>query len=926
MPPIAKLIATVLFVASLFTVTINLSAANNSSTNSNKTQSSQASNLSETKKILKKKLSLDYTNPKFETDLSKDQKDSILTALKKWKGELPVDNTFTVTSIASLKTKTTDTKSKVKKSKKETPNAQVVYMWARSTNPNWPIDRIPAGEESEEGDPRFIRTEFNVLLKQTKNGKYKASIERDAEVKTESLEVSESALDDKILQDLFGTNIADNALTATTDVLIEPNSSSISVVSNVSNSNSFAISSLVSISSVTNSQANVSNSSQAISTISPTNSTSSNNSLSSKTVGFLESILNFGSVKASAGEFDYSWPWRNGEVWQSGKSWHQCETIYNNFPTYGCSLDFNPLYTNASNDILAPITGTIQKACDDGVQGYMQIGDNMTILHMASSTLVYNSIPGVYVTKSTKIGTMYPNAIPENTIINQCGSSNGKHIHIKLKPITETFPGSKIYQGSMPAIDGVTINGGTNYRTLKYTDGSYSPVYTSQNTPPPSVLPVFNNQPGTIQLKGYPGENWSFDVQNYGTVNNGTYNQSRVQMWRRNSDTVNNAQKWQYNTSTKQIIGMNDYCLDAGNGYDGDYLRINQCNNGSNQKWIFNTNNSISTDISNRCIQYETVTGGRSWNLAMRNCTGNGDQKWETTGINLPVISNITDPNINTVLPPQAAWYLAMDFRCGTNNDTAVVIRSRDNGSNCQKMRYNSNNTITNAYGKCLDAGDVNSSSNNWLRFSACYNVDNQKWKQEPQSNGGRIWSLKKNNSNQSMCIEYSSLNDQASINTNVCNANQGQKWYPDVQITQEYIPTPPVPTSNYKLIKSYTNGSYGFNIYGGGNANETPIKMFTLSGTDNELWFYDTSTNQIKSKLGKCIDAWDTTNVNNRWIRINDCNNGTNQKFTIDGSARIHSVTNSGLCIDSANGNNSGSTLFMFPCHFGTNQQWQIY
>jgi hypothetical protein len=67
MPPIAKLIASVLHFASIFAATINLSAANNNSSNSNKTTSSQSP---ETKKILKKKLSLDYTNSKFETDLN----------------------------------------------------------------------------------------------------------------------------------------------------------------------------------------------------------------------------------------------------------------------------------------------------------------------------------------------------------------------------------------------------------------------------------------------------------------------------------------------------------------------------------------------------------------------------------------------------------------------------------------------------------------------------------------------------------------------------------------------------------------------------------------------------------------------------------------------------------------------------------------
>jgi Ricin-type beta-trefoil lectin domain len=183
---------------------------------------------------------------------------------------------------------------------------------------------------------------------------------------------------------------------------------------------------------------------------------------------------------------------------------------------------------------------------------------------------------------------------------------------------------------------------------------------------------------------------------------------------------------------------------------------------------------------------------------------------------------------------------------------------------------------------------------------------------------------LQKNSANQNMCIQYQNLQVDSNINVVPCDVNnQNQKWYPDVLITQQSLPTPP--TSTYKMIKSYTNNSLGFNINGGSNTNETQIKMFTLSGVDHELWFYETSTSRIISKLGKCIDAWDTTNVNNRWIRINDCNNGNNQKFTIDGSARIHSVSNNNLCIDSYSGNTSGSTLYMSPCHFGSNQQWQL-
>jgi hypothetical protein len=131
MSQILKLIASILLFASIFTVPISSSAANTSSTSINKEPTSsiispQSITISNGRKQLKKKLSLEYTHPKFETDLTIDQKEAILTTLKKWKGELPVDNIFTVTSIASLKTDTTDSNSRFKKSKKETSIIQFV--------------------------------------------------------------------------------------------------------------------------------------------------------------------------------------------------------------------------------------------------------------------------------------------------------------------------------------------------------------------------------------------------------------------------------------------------------------------------------------------------------------------------------------------------------------------------------------------------------------------------------------------------------------------------------------------------------------------------------------------------------------------------------------------------------------------------------
>ena len=886
MPHIQKLIASVLLFASIFTATINSSAANDNNSNSNKNPSSQSP---ETKKVLKKKLSLDYTNPKFETDLTKDQKEAILTALKKWKGELPVDNTFTVTSINALKIETTDANSKVKKSKKETPNAQVIYMWAKSVNPNWPKDRIPTGEESEEGDPRFIHTEFNVLLKQNKNGKYKASIERDAEVKTESLDISESALDDKIYQDLFATNKSDNAFTATTDILVEPGETTSSLSSNT-------ISSLVvNLSSASSTQTSNSLSSNIISStsnssVTNTVSTQSATTISSKTVGFLEGLLNFGSVKASAGEYDYSFPWKNGEQWATSQGWHECYTVYANNYTYpttetvsGCALDLYP-YNGATNNVLSPKSGTAKRICNDPYQSKFRI-DNISIYHIASNTALNINSNGVTVKKSDYLGKAFiPPASPRdinNNFVTDCGTTNGIHIHMKLDGINQN---SGSFNFTNYSFNGNGLNG---YENL---------AFTSDNTPPvanpitdPNITSV---QPAQINYN---------KVMDEGCL---TADNSRVYMYDRFN---NDCQKMRYQPSNNTITNPYGKCLDGGDVYNNAsdrWIRYSTCNNGNNQKWKQDDGGriwSLQKNSSNNSMCIEHYSTDNSLGLDVNPCSSVQGQKWYfDLGITreaVPAGATIVDGNITNVQPPQANWAWAMDNRCGTAENTQVVMKARDNG-NCQKMRYNSNNTITNPYGKCLDAGNINDANNKWIRFSTCNNGNNQKWKQD---NGGRIWSLAKNIANQTVCIEYESLTDQYGMNANVCNGNQNQKWYFDIGIAREEVPSTPVPTSNYKLIKSYTNGSYGFNIYGGGDGNQTPIKLWTLSGTNNELFSFE-ATGEIKNKISnKCVDAGDINDANNRWLRIEACTGNSNQKFYQDSNFRIHSNANTNLCVDSA-------------------------
>jgi hypothetical protein len=93
---ITILLSIIIGYTNIFTTNINIQAKTNGNSN--------------LKKQINKKLGLNYTADRFETDLNSDQKNAILKSLKKWKGELPIDNLFTVTSIAKLKSGTNDEK------------------------------------------------------------------------------------------------------------------------------------------------------------------------------------------------------------------------------------------------------------------------------------------------------------------------------------------------------------------------------------------------------------------------------------------------------------------------------------------------------------------------------------------------------------------------------------------------------------------------------------------------------------------------------------------------------------------------------------------------------------------------------------------------------------------------------------------------
>ena len=864
------------------------------------------------KKNLKKPIGLEFTSTNIEKDMSKKQKEAILLTLKKWKLQMPYDNKFTITGMLPA------------------GDSFVVYMMSSVPNPNFDPNKEYNSEDFETNDLRFIDTPFNVLLKNKKNNNWKAILAQDSSETNEIISLSEKDLDNTSKDKLFGIKKPDSKFTEIEDVIVE--NSNFSSSSSLTNINSLISSSSLLNSSPSNSSSSIFSSISSIvfgtssSQSSVSTFTSSSFSSTSKTVGFLDIL--FGTPKVSAGESDYSWPWKAGETWNvnSGSQYSPRSNYKSNrwhskveeadTTNRGLDIMVPNNYWNSTNGnwndipVLAPKSGTITQVCTKngtGGDNYFMRIDDMYIWHMTPSN---NFIVNATVKKGDQIGTV---AIGSNRSGNvgqgggsdysgKCGMGTGAHLHVKFM------------------LNNMVVDNST----LTWESDTYS-SFTSQNTTitDPNITNVIPTQ-----------DAWWKALDEGCKTDSG----SRVYIWDRNDG---NCQKMRYNSGNKTITNPWGKCIDAGNVNNSSdrWVRFSNCNNGINQQWlqegeggagkgrIWSQEKTTTGEIM--CMEYVGLNNGDE--IKMSPCSSNNaNQKFYydlgITGQNVPTTnSTITDPNINTILPPQADWKKALDFGCKTAENSRVYIWDRGAGGNywasndCQKMRYNSgNNTITNPYGKCMDSGDSN--SNRWIRFSSCTNSNNQKWLQESQSKGGRIWSFQKNSNNQVMCIEHYSLDNSTGLDVNPCNSNQTQKWYSDMNITNGDVPN----SINYKMMRSYYNGSYGMNIYGGGSNNQAQVKMYGLSGTDNEL-MTNNSNYELVFKNGKCLDGGDVNNSNNRWLRIDTCHGGNNQKWFFDSYNRLVNYANQSLCVDSAYGDSNGSLLYLYPCHNGNNQKWSL-
>lgn len=759
-------------------------------------------------------IKLDGTYPNFldplNPQITPPMQTAILKALQKWKSFMPMDNTFTVTSWAPIKSDTDELKTKAKKLDADTPNAYVVYMWSQTQNPNY-REYSNDIHDYEAGDPRFIRKEFNVLLKQRKNGNWKAVIEKDAELKNEVQEIIETVQDQKTLEDLFGTNQTNNEFTYEnlSDETQPAQSLNINDQTTSSHSNNTQDSTLNHFAAQTNeilknflgnNQGNSANTSKSKPEDSQQNILEEQNAENQKPADLtlVERLFSLGSVSVSAGEYDYSWPWRAGQTWNviTDRNDGKCPTVQNGW--HGCgeyngldgngnpALDLWPqLGNNADFNIYAPVTGTISRVCRDSENLSFRLG-SMRILHASNSGFV-NEI-------SVRKGQTIARFETKNNgyFSGPCGYSFGVHTHIKFIDNGLMVDGQRIYHYNR--YNSFTSNNtGVQSNIPPILVPAVPPTSPPQNPTPPAVPQGYNRY--TSKFASLTSSNLVLNVQN-----NNPNSQTRVNLFA-NSQSV--GQKWSWNPTTKEIKGINDKCLDGGAMWltapaDRE-LRISDCHGQTNQQWYADSTGRIKSQYDNSCI--DSAFGNQSGSFVYTGVCHNGyNQQWDINSLGMTFNNN----SFTQTLSPENDSNFVYNVEGSVTTDGTPVKLQRNTNIDSQKFKFEpSTNEIKGLGNKCLDAGNIADVYNRYIRIFTCHGGSNQKWFMDTKN---RIHTL----ANESLCIDSQSGNaEDSNLYMFSCHNNFNQKWNKNnftMQIRNWTEPPELLPTDKWFFRRAGTN------------------------------------------------------------------------------------------------------------------------
>jgi Ricin-type beta-trefoil lectin domain len=236
------------------------------------------------------------------------------------------------------------------------------------------------------------------------------------------------------------------------------------------------------------------------------------------------------------------------------------------------------------------------------------------------------------------------------------------------------------------------------------------------------------------------------------------FNQNQVWLYSNNNGL---AQKWEYNNATGQIRGLAGKCLDGGNGNVGQDLRIEECNNQTQQQWTLTKENDLKNRKNDLCVDSYSRFASTS-RLYLNGCHGQSNQKWTIGNFN-------PNPEINQEIASKTDNSLVLDVRAvDPSNQTRVDLYARNNGIN-QKWKFNTvNGEIKGLTNKCLDAG--NGEVGQDARINDCNGAITQKWELNSAS---QLVNKAKN-----LCLDSYSRNKIGSrLYVGTCHSQDNQKW-----------------------------------------------------------------------------------------------------------------------------------------------------
>jgi len=122
--------------------------------------------------------------------------------------------------------------------------------------------------------------------------------------------------------------------------------------------------------------------------------------------------------------------------------------------------------------------------------------------------------------------------------------------------------------------------------------------------------------------------------------------------------------------------------------------------------------------------------------------------------------------------------------------------------------------------------------------------------------------------------------------------------------------------------IISKLPGSQCLDVYSGSDASLIDhVQIHPCHDGDNQLWYYDPSTQEIKSKRdGKCLDVYGGSPQQLATIGIWECHGGNNQKWDITSNGEI--ISELGGCLDIEA---SDRWAIYYVCHGGNNQLFEF-